>query len=327
MSRLAAFLAILAALSAAEAGAQASRYTITDIGADLADGDSYANAINNSGQVVGSYRGALPGLLPVGASAFVYSGGATCDLGGLPGGGGVRTDSNYAYAVNSSGQIVGLAGSSGPTDLTGGSAFVYSGGTMQSLGLLPGYPPGGYSGWPGPSTAATGINDSGQIVGNAFFATGGIAVYPRPPPPHAFLYSGGVMQDLGTLPGGSFSEANGINQNGNIVGGADNSSGYERAFLCSGGTMHDLGTLSGGSNSVAFAINGSGQIVGMADNSSGWGHAFLYSNGTMQDLGTLPGAVKSAALAINQSGQIVGETDSAYSLIRSTTHSFTPAGR
>jgi probable HAF family extracellular repeat protein len=177
---------------------------------------------------------------------------------------------------------------------------------MQSLGLLPGYPAGGYTGIFGPSTAATGINDSGQIVGSAFFVTGGILTYPPPPAPHAFLYSGAVMQDLGTFPGGSQSEATGINDSGQVVGYADNSSGSEHAFLVSGGTMRDLGTLPGGSNSYATAINNSGQVVGYGDGSDGNQHAFLYSGGAMQEL-TFPGAWETLALGINNRGQVVGE--------------------
>ena len=71
------------------------------------------------------------------------------------------------------------------------------------------------------------------------------------------------VTDLGTLPGGTYSNAYGLNGSGQVVGGADNASGY-RAFLWSGGTMTSLGTLPGGSYSSAYGINGSGQVVGGA---------------------------------------------------------------
>ena len=72
-----------------------------------------------------------------------------------------------------------------------------------------------------------------------------------------------TVTDLGTLPGGSGSEAWGINASGEVVGYASNSSGYQHAFLYSNGTMKDLGTLPGlYSASCAYGINASGQVVG-----------------------------------------------------------------
>ena len=102
-------------------------------------------------------------------------------------------------------------------------------------------------------------------------------------------YSGGTMIDLGTLPGGTTSEASGINTKGQIVGWSYTTSGYQHAFLYSGGKMTDLGTLPGGLYSFATGINDNGQIVGYSDTDSGEEHAFLYSGGMMTDLGTLDG--------------------------------------
>src|SRR5215472_8938497 len=119
---------------------------------------------------------------------------------------------------------------------------------------------------------ATGINAAGQVVG--YSAITGDSAY------HAFLYSGGVMSDLGIGSGG----ASGINDAGQIVG----STSAGKAFLYSGGIMTDLGTL-GGWFSGAAAINASGQIAGTADVIPGMpsANAFLYSGGTMTNLGTL----------------------------------------
>src|SRR5579871_5842584 len=56
----------------------------------------------------------------------------------------------------------------------------------------------------GPGSAAA-INAVGQAVGTG--ANG-----------HAFVYSGGVITDLGTLPGGTYSTARDIDDAGDIVG-------------------------------------------------------------------------------------------------------------
>lgn len=77
---------------------------------------------------------------------------------------------------------------------------------------------------------------------------------------HAFLYSGGVMQDLGTLGMGS-SFAHGINNNRQVTGDSQTTGGASHAFLYSNGTMNDLGTL-GGSGSQGIGINAIGQVVG-----------------------------------------------------------------
>jgi probable HAF family extracellular repeat protein len=121
----------------------------------------------------------------------------------------------------------------------------------------------------------------------------------------------GTMHDLGTLEGMTNSQANGINNKGQIVGVSsentvpttfraflyDGASLYERAF-------HDLGTL-GGSTSSATAINDKGVVVGESQISSGAQHAFLY-DGEMHDLGAFNDGATNAK-AINNHGQVVGQ--------------------
>jgi probable HAF family extracellular repeat protein len=153
-----------------------------------------------------------------------------------------------------------------------------------------------------------GINSAGQVTGvsdiNDFEYSGedpDYAYYRE----HAFLYSNGTMQDLGTL-GGTFSYGNGINASGQVTGRSDTTGDAARhAFLYSNGSMQDLGTL-GGLFSSGSDINASGKVTGSSATAiSGRVHAFLYGNGSMQDLGTL-GGLRSDGLGINDAGQVAG---------------------
>ena len=200
------------------------------------------------------------------------------DLGTLPGGA-----SSEAYAINNYGQVL-ANGTSTP-----GHPFIVSGGTKQDLGA---FPSGRYS-W------GLALNDLGEAVGEADVNLGQYE--------NAFLYASGTMTNLGTF-GGTFSEAYGINDSGQIVGHATTKAYGDHAFLYSSGTMQDLQGLlpQAYSASTATAINNSGQILCNA-NSSGYLHAFLYSGGTMHYLGTL-GGISSEAFGINDYGQIVGDS-------------------
>ena len=102
------------------------------------------------------------------------------------------------------------------------------------------------------ASAAYGINNNGQVVGN--LSSG-----------DAFIYSGGTMTNLGTLLGVFGTAANAINNSGEVVGYFNPSWPYsgQHAFLYSGGILSDLGTL-GGDTSEAYGINDSGQVVGYA---------------------------------------------------------------
>lgn len=145
-------------------------------------------------------------------------------------------------------------------------------------------------------STASDVNNSGQVTG--WFATGGGT-------DHAFLYSGGVSSDLGTL-GGASSHANALNDLGQVVGYADISGGGRRAFLYSSGTMTNLGTF-GGRDSFANGINNAGAVVG-AVGVTWQDEGFLYSGGSMQSLAPFaPAGAVGAAYAINNAGQIVGE--------------------
>jgi probable HAF family extracellular repeat protein len=160
---------------------------------------------------------------------------------------------------------------------------------------------------------------------------------------HAFQEgSGGVVTDLGALPGGGSSAPMWITPNGLIAGLSENGqtdplyAGLPqlRAVLWQQGNIVDLGTLDGGYQSIANAMNSSGSVVGVSTNttldtnSMEAGIFMLYGGNDgiappyqyqtraflwdkekgMQDLGTLPGGTDAQAMLINERGQVVGES-------------------
>ena len=119
------------------------------------------------------------------------------------------------------------------------------------------------------------------------------------------------ITDLGTLAGGSLSQALGLSASGYVVGASCGDS-YCHAFLWTkAGGMQDLGTLpGGGSYSVAAGVNEFMQVAGSSDLSQpfmGNTHAFLWTSTVgMLDLGTLGCPDITGANGINFFGQIVG---------------------
>jgi MYXO-CTERM domain-containing protein len=247
-------------------------YTVIDLGT-LGSVYSEAFGINNSGQVTGVSSGTS------GSRAFLYSGGTMTNLGTLSGG-----NTSYGFGINAFGQV---AGYSANASTFFERAFLYSSGTMSDFDSL-----GGTL-----TSDAYAVNDLGQVTGASSTKANR----------HAFLVSGGIMRDLGTL-GGETSLGYAINNAGQVTGGADTVPGYtQHAFLYSGGVLGDLGTL-GGTQSKGFGINASGQVTGNSlITGNGANHAFLYSGGIMTDLGTL-GGTNSVGYALNAFGQVTGSS-------------------
>ena len=112
--------------------------------------------------------------------------------------------------------------------------------------------------------------------------------------------------DLGTLRGGTFSEARAVNASGQVVGSSNNGEGVSRAARWQQGVIRNLGTLPGTISSFGNGINTVGQIVGFSTSSLGAKRAFLWNQGALTDLGTLRGGNSSAATAIDDNGTVVG---------------------
>jgi probable HAF family extracellular repeat protein len=150
---------------------------------------------------------------------------------------------------------------------------------MQPLAGLPG----------GVSTAAVGINASGQVVGYS----GNRAVLWSP---------AGAILDLGTLPGAVGAAATAINDLGQVAGYSYSAGGFRHAFLWTeAGGMQDLGVSLGLTSSSATAISQTA-VVGTSDN---LGFRWTAAGG-MQSLPIRAAASTGKASGVNDAGVVVG---------------------
>jgi probable HAF family extracellular repeat protein len=293
-------------------------HKIMDLGT-LPEGgyESWANAVNSKGQVIGWATNTVPDLysmaapflpsmeapfLPTQTRAFLWQKGAMQDLGTL----GTGTDA-IAQFINERGQIVGWS-------YTGGTpppACIFAQATdsfiwdkkngMTDLGNLG-----------GACVIATGINDDGVVIGDN--------TNDQPQPvERAFIWKNGVIQDLGGSIGGLQTGAEGINASGQVAGFATYAGDFTELPLFHAvvwnrvGEITDLGALGTDVCSFATGINSKAQVVGgsavgcVFDSQS---HAVLWEHGSVFDLNTViaPGASLTLELAqgINDRGEIAG---------------------
>ncbi|MEH2449494.1 MAG: DUF3466 family protein [Nostoc sp.] len=307
-------------LTASKSVLATSLYSITDLGALTGEASTFAEDINDSGEVIinsftdsffysnglikkisplpGDNQLAVTGINNLGqvigdslgrnkfnlSYPFLYSNGITQPL---------PLQNAIPYAINDRTQIVGDRGQI--VGVESGGPFLYSDGIVTSIG--------------NPNNVVYGLNNLGQVIGILSSNT-------------AFLYENGQTTNLGTLPGDVYSMANDINDLGQVVGssGLTGVSGGH-AFLYSSSTgLKNLGRLRPTDLfSVATGINNLGQVVGYSGTdpnyyaAGGIGmRAFLYSDNTLYDLNDLiapgsdPGFTLTVASAINNNGQIVG---------------------
>lgn len=281
---------------------------MTDLGS--LGGYSYAYAINDAGEVVGS---SLTGPGASSEQAFLYSDGRMSEL-DVPG---------DPYSINNHGDIVGISPGLGQT------GFLYSGGTVRNLiplttalkindqGQIVGSIVSGSSGSGviykngtitpigsnGGNTEALAINNLGHVVGDTYITpTAGTSGNIQP------VFFDGTLHQL-PLPSGAQGSALAINDRDQVFGYYFTGDGSSRdeihAFIYADGVLNDLGNYF----PVLFAaINNLGQVA--FENAGVGGGAYLFSDGTVTNLNTLiaptSGWELEGAYGINNLGQIVG---------------------
>ena len=189
-----------------------------------------------------------------------------------------------AQGFNSRGDVVGYFSAGGTR-----RAFVLTGGAVSQPGTLG-----------GSDSAATLINDSGLVAGDATVADG----------THHGFVAGPAMRDIGSLGGGeTFPFA--ISPMGLVTGQSQLAAqvyvAHAFVYSASSGAMTDIPTL-GGNYSRGQTIDDSGFVTGFSTlvPSDEKVHAFTWDGSVIQELGAAPGLPWSAVTGRNSAGTMVG---------------------
>lgn len=319
--------------------------TFRDLGT-LGGARSFANALNDLGQIVGGSNFSLTstdthafrwtaetGMVSLHFSPATFATSAAFDInnrgqvaGYLPFRGpvleplhatrwspenvpldlGTLNGLSLAVAINEAGQV---AGNTRNADGDGLAFRWTEAGGMVGLGTLG-----------GAESGAVAINEAGHVAGNSVTARGRT---------HAFLWTPEKgMIDLGPLRIDADSFVNAMNDKNTVVGGIRMLSGTFRAFAWTRETgMKELGTF-GGRNAFAQDVNNLGQVVGAAGARGGTNRAFVWTRAEgLVDLNTRipvapPSLVVTFARAISDNGSIVADSNAGLVLLvpKAATH-------
>lgn len=284
-----------------------TNYTFTTFD-PVVDGLVTTDAINDAGEVVGSYYatsgsfyasngftdfGNTSGTLDVpGSSATAITG---VNASGTVVGDSFTSDNTVAFvgqpgnlmtiavagtdvraaAINASGEVVGTAGADSFTDINGAYSTVAIGGAQ--------------------ATQAVGVTAAGVVFGNETDAAG---------LSHGFLDRAGVFQIINEPNAQGTTSIAGVNATGEIVGEYDDPSGNTEGYADIGGTFSSI-AAPGSSYTIVTGVNDAGTVVGYYLGADSNLHGFVDQAGAITSFDPA-GSVSTIAQGINSSGQIVG---------------------
>jgi probable HAF family extracellular repeat protein len=226
---------------------------------------------------------------------------------------------SYATGANNRGQVVGWAENGfhdpsceAPAQILQFRAVVWEpNGEMQELLPLPG----------DSTSAATAINDKGQVVGisgRCGVAVGGVSAA------HAVIWENGVPTNIGDFGGHTWNTPTAINNDGVVVGfslPADKEgTRFYRAFVWTKEAgIKMLDQIDGDVRSAALGINDDGQIVGFSRTPAAVLRAVIWqnSNADIRNLNDLAPGSPYLLIAgdVNDSGQIAGSTGNGFGFL------------
>jgi probable HAF family extracellular repeat protein len=220
-------------------------------------------------------------------------------------------NNSYATSINNRGQAAGWAENTvhDPTCVPPRQVLQFRAVIWHLRGEVEELPPFGAD----TTSAATAINDEGQVVGISGICDRAVGRFSAT---HAVLWQNGTVIDLGNFGGIAWNTATAINHRGQIAGFSDfpgdaSGAGNFHAFLWTREQgIKDLNTLPGDAFSLAFGINDREQVVGQSLDANGFSRAFIYEHGKMADLNELvpPGSPFLVyANDINDRGEIAGQ--------------------
>lgn len=144
---------------------------------------------------------------------------------------------------------------------------------------------------------ARGINGVGLITGTVREPNLAVTL-------HGVLWQDGAfLQDLGAMSGYQSTDPQDINDLGQVVGIATNTTNFNTtAFRWQNGSFTNLGALAPGAASSALATNNTGTIVG----TSNGGFPVRWVNGQIQSLPVPAGVIQPTPVDVNDNGDIIG---------------------